>query len=104
LYLEPRRISDLIKPTQTASEIGATAYQCDVSDEASVKDFISSVNRDHGLIDCYISNAGVGSGNGKFVAGASNESWEQAWRVNVMGSVYAARALIPDWIERGSGR
>jgi len=97
-------ISDLKKPTQTASEIGTTAYQCDVSDEASVKDFISSVNRDHGLIDCYISNAGVGSGNGKFVAGASNESWEQAWRVNVMGSVYAARALIPDWIERGSGR
>jgi len=97
-------VSDLKKPDQTASEIGANAYECDVSDEASVKKFITDVKRDHGLIDVYLSNAGVGSGNGEFVAGASNESWEQAWQVNVMGSVYAARALMPDWIERGSGR
>ena len=97
-------ISDLQKPAETASEIGATAYACDVSDEASVKQFISDVNSEHGLIDVYLSNAGVGSGNGEFVAGASNKSWEQAWQVNVMGSVYAARALIPYWIERGSGR
>ncbi len=97
-------ISDLTKPEQTASDIGAVAYQCDVSNEASVKQFISDVNRDHGLIDAYLSNAGVGSGNGNFVAGASNESWEQAWQVNVMGSVYAARALMPAWVERGTGR
>jgi len=97
-------ISDLQAPAQTASEIGARAYKCDVSDEASVKQFISDVNREYGLVDAYISNAGVGSGNGEFVAGGSNESWEQAWQVNVMGSVYAARALMPDWIERGSGR
>jgi len=97
-------ISDLNKPIQTAAEIGATAYQCDVSDEASVKQFIDDVRDEYGRIDVYLSNAGVGSGNGPFVAGASNESWEQAWQVNVMGSVYAARALMPDWVERGSGR
>jgi len=97
-------ISDLQKPDKTASEIGANAYKCDVSDEASVKQFIADVKRDYGLIDSFLSNAGVGSGNGEFVTAASNESWEQAWQVNVMGSVYAARALIPDWIERGSGR
>ena len=97
-------ISDLEKPDQTATKIGASAYECDVSDENSVQHFITDVNREHGLIDAYISNAGVGSGNGEFVAGGSNEGWEQAWQVNVMGSVYAARALMPDWIERGSGR
>ena len=97
-------ISDLELPKATASEIGAQAYQCDVSREASVKDFIAKVRKDHGPIDIYLSNAGVGSGNGKFVAGATNESWELAWQVNVMGSVYAARALMPDWVERGSGR
>jgi len=97
-------ISDLQVPTDTASSIGAQAYRCDVSDESSVKAFIADVQNDRGPIDIYLSNAGVGSGNGKFVAGASNASWELAWQVNVMASVYAARALIPGWIERGSGR
>ena len=97
-------ISDLAAPKATASAIGAQAYQCDVSREASVKEFVDKVRKDHGPIDIYLSNAGVGSGNGKFVAGATNESWELAWQVNVMGSVYAARALMPNWVKRGSGR
>ena len=97
-------ISDLKPPKETASEIGAYAYECDVANETSVKSFISEVQNQHGSVDIYISNAGVGSGNGKFVAGATNESWELAWQVNVMGSVYAARALMPSWVERGSGR
>jgi len=74
------------------------------SSEASVKAFIADVQNDHGPVDIYVSNAGVGSGNGKFVAGGSNESWELAWQVNVMGSVYAARVLMPEWVERGHGR
>lgn len=97
-------ISDLNMPNQTASEIGASAYVCNVSDELSVKQFIADVESSHGPIDIYVSNAGVGSGNGQYVAGASNESWDQAWQVNVMGSVYAARELMPVWTERGSGR
>ncbi len=97
-------ISDLKSPNETASEIGGHAYECDVSSEVSVQAFISGVQSDQGGVDIYVSNAGVGSGNGKFVAGASNESWELAWQVNVMGSVYAARALMPSWVERGNGR
>lgn len=97
-------ISDLKSPDETAAEIGAHAFECDVSNEASVQKFIEATHNQLGGIDIYVSNAGVGSGNGKFVAGASNESWELAWQVNVMGSVYAARALMPSWVERGSGR
>ena len=97
-------ISDYKDCSETAAELGATAYICDVSNETSVKNFIENVEADLGDIDIYISNAGVGSGNGRYVAGASNESWEQAWQINVMGSVYAARDLMPKWCERGSGR
>lgn len=97
-------ISDLKAPSDTATETGAHAYKCDVSDEASVQTYIANVQDEHGPIDVFVSNAGVGSGNGRFVAGASNDSWEQAWQVNVMGSVYAARTLMPDWVARGSGR
>ena len=97
-------ISDLTLPEKSALEIGAHAFECDVSQESSVKKFISDVEGQIGGVDIYVSNAGVGSGNGKFVAGGSNDSWDAAWQVNVMGSVFAARALMPKWVERGSGR
>ena len=59
-----------------------------------------------GPIDIFISNAGVGFSDGPDgnAAGASNKAWEASWAINVMGSVYAARALIPGWKQRGSGR
>lgn len=97
-------ISDLSAPVDTALEIGAFAFECDVSNEDSVKAYINDVESQHGKIDVFVSNAGIGSGNGKFVAGATNESWDLAWQVNVMGSVYAARSLMPGWVERGHGR
>lgn len=99
-------LSDLSPPTESALAIGgqAKAYACDVSFEPSVIDFIDRVEADLGPIDIFVSNAGVGAGNGPHVGGGSNESWETSWQVNVMGSVYAARKLMPGWLERGDGR
>ncbi|MEU6313522.1 SDR family oxidoreductase [Streptomyces sp. NPDC047014] len=54
-----------------------------------------------GSVDVYCANAGLGSGGG---ADAEEEVWEAAWDVNVMAHVRAARLLLPDWLERGSGR
>lgn len=99
-------LSDLSAPADAASRIGGSAYICNVGDEASVKAFTDAVERDHGLIDIYCANAGVGFGDGPdgIVTGGDNASWETSWQVNVMGSVYAGRALFDDWIKRGSGR
>lgn len=97
-------ISDYKSCEQTGKDIGARAYICDVSSERSVKTFIEDVENDLGDVDIYVSNAGIGEGNGKYVGGASNEGWQKSWDVNVMGSVYAARQLMPGWVERGSGR
>ena len=33
----------------------------------------------------------------------SDESWDRAWRVNVMAHIWAARALLPEMLERGDG-
>ena len=99
-------LSDLTAPVDAAVRVGGHAYVCDVADEASVAAFISDVKSDHGLIDIYVSNAGVGFGDGPdgLVTGGDNASWETSWQVNLMGSVYAGRALFADWAERGSGR
>ena len=97
-------LSDLSPPQEAAADIVGNAYVCDVSSEESVKAFIDQVEADLGPVDVYISNAGIGDGNGQHVAGGTNESWEASWQVNVMGSVYAARRLMPSWLERGEGR
>lgn len=54
-----------------------------------------------GGIDVFCANAGVGTGGGPE---ADDAAWETAWDVNVMSHVRAARALLPEWLDRGSGR
>ncbi|NUS12430.1 MAG: SDR family oxidoreductase [Streptomyces sp.] len=54
-----------------------------------------------GGVDVFCANAGVGTGGGPE---ADDAAWEHAWDVNVMSHVRAARALLPEWLERGGGR
>ena len=54
-----------------------------------------------GAIDLFCSNAGIGGGSGGI--DTSDADWEHTWRVNVMAHVYAARAVLPGMLERGSG-
>ncbi|MFJ2377966.1 SDR family oxidoreductase [Streptomyces sp. NPDC087769] len=79
-----------------AEEIGAVAVAGDASR-------IVDAARDalDGTVDIYCANAGLASPGDVF---ADEEVWAAAWDVNVMAHVRAARALLPDWLERGSGR
>ncbi len=94
-----------------AAAIGGVAHQVDVSDEAAMIEMINQVEAEVGAIDLFISNAGVGFGDGKSGAisaeGGMNpvaDRWAASWNVNVMAQVFAARALIPKMLERGGGR
>ncbi|MFF2407900.1 SDR family oxidoreductase [Streptomyces sp. NPDC058092] len=79
-----------------AEEIGAVAVAGDASG-------IVDAARDalDGTVDIYCANAGLASPGDVF---ADEEVWAAAWDVNVMAHVRAARALLPHWLERGSGR
>ncbi|MCX5139238.1 MULTISPECIES: SDR family oxidoreductase [unclassified Streptomyces] len=79
-----------------AEEIGGTAVAGDASQ-------IVDAARDalDGTVDVYCANAGLASPGDAF---ADEDVWAAAWDVNVMAHVRAARALLPDWLERGSGR
>jgi NAD(P)-dependent dehydrogenase (short-subunit alcohol dehydrogenase family) len=68
----------------------------DVSDEEATRALIDEV----GPVDVYFANAGVATGGGEE---APDDVWDLQWRVNVMSHVYAARALVPGWVERGEG-
>ena len=83
-----------------ADEIGGVAFQTNVALEADIQHLIETVEADHGPIDLFCSNAGIGIGGG---AEASNEGWQRIWDINVMAHVWAARHLVPRMVARGGG-
>ncbi len=88
---------------RTAGELSGTnavSAQVDVSVEAQVRDLVERTWADCGPIDLFCANAGVGLGRG---LAESNDDWQRSWEINVMHHVYAARALVPRMLERGSG-
>ncbi len=79
------------------------SLRCDVADEQSLKDALSFVERELGPVDIFVSNAGVLSNDDGTDGIGINADWARCWSVNVMAHVYAARALLPDMAQRGSG-
>ncbi|MDT0399530.1 MULTISPECIES: SDR family oxidoreductase [Streptomyces] len=82
-----------------AEEIGGLAVPGDASSiVAEARDALG------GTVDVYCANAGVGRDGGELGEPLDEQGWALSWDVNVMAHVRAAHALLPDWLERGSGR
>lgn len=92
---------DLAGARAIAADVGGLAVELDASSEDSVRSLIASATAAFGPIDIFISNAGVPGAMGG--PEAPDDSWEEAWRVNVMAHVWASRALLPQMLERGEG-
>jgi NAD(P)-dependent dehydrogenase (short-subunit alcohol dehydrogenase family) len=84
-----------------ASDIDALAVQFDASSERDVQELIARATAANGPIDIFISNAGVPGGMGG--PETPDETWLEAWNVNVMAHVWASRALLPEMLARGEG-
>lgn len=89
------------KAQTLAAEIGALATAVDVSKEADIINLVQQTNTAYGPIDLFCSNAGIGGPPGGIEA--TNEGWQQTWEINLMAHVYAARAVLPQMLERGEG-
>lgn len=87
---------------KVAADLGDTAHAAvtDVSSAEQMADLVARVERDHGPIELFCSNAGIATGVG---LGADPATWERAWSVNVLAHVHAARAVVPAMLERGRG-
>jgi NAD(P)-dependent dehydrogenase (short-subunit alcohol dehydrogenase family) len=97
LDLDPDAVS------KTAHDLGAYGAVCDVTQPSAIQEVIKDITHDLGNIDIWVSNAGVISADPDHVASASDQIWQLAWDIHVMAHVWAARALLPDMIARGSG-
>lgn len=94
-----RFASELPRAMVLADLVG-TDITLDVTDGDAVAELVHRVEAEHGHIDLYCSNAGIATGQG---VDATDEEWLRVWNVNVMGTVHAARALLPGIRRHGHG-
>lgn len=85
---------------EVAREIGGLAVPTNVAVEADIVNLIAEAEKAYGPIDLFFSNAGIGVRGGAEVA---DEAWQRIWEINVLSHIYAARHMVPKWIERGGG-
>lgn len=85
-----------------AAELGPTALaiSCDVGCESQIQQLVTRVTSEYGKIDVFCSNAGITVSGGIDTA---TTDWQRMWDVNVMSRVFAARAVLPQMLERGEG-
>lgn len=91
---------DAHSASAVADEVGGHGFGVDMGSEASVSSMLDAALDLYGRVDVFCSNAGILSVGG---IDASDEVWQQAWQVNFMAHVYAARRLVPPMLERGDG-
>ena len=85
-----------------AGELGGAgvAERLDVTDEHAVRDVVERTIGRHGRIDLFCSNAGIATG---VELDDPGHLWQKAFEVHVLAHVYAARAVVPHMLKRGSG-
>jgi NAD(P)-dependent dehydrogenase (short-subunit alcohol dehydrogenase family) len=84
-----------------AEEVGGVAVQTDVGQENEILALVERAREVGGQVDVFFSNAGIPGPDGGPEAG--EEEWDRAWRINAMAHIWAARAVLPEMLERGDG-
>jgi len=79
----------------------ALAAHCDVSREADIQALVRLAGERFGRIDVYCSNAGILGRLGGIEL--EDALWQKMWEVHGMAHVWAARAVLPQMLERGEG-
>jgi len=87
----------------SASELGATALHCDVSDWDSVQAVAQQTENQLGRIDVLVNSAGVAGANA-VVEEYPIEEWNKIMSVNLNGTFHTNRAVIAGMKQRGYGR
>ena len=72
----------------------------DLASEAGVDAVVDAAMRQFGAIDIWIANAGTGQACDPFT---DDTTFNHMWNLHAMSQVWAARALLPGWLDRRSG-
>jgi NAD(P)-dependent dehydrogenase (short-subunit alcohol dehydrogenase family) len=94
-------LSDIVGAEAVSAELpGSLAIPADQTSEAAIVAMIDAAESAFGPVDLYFANAGVAIGTDPM---DDEDKWELSFAVNVHAHRWAARRLLPTWLERGEG-
>lgn len=73
----------------------------DIADEAACSDAAAQVQSNFGRIDVLVANAGVQIGGS--LLDSSRADWDRVLEVNLNGTAWCCKAVLPAMLEQGSG-
>ena len=104
LHAEGATLALVARPSarldEVATELGATAYPCDLADPAEVAGLVARVEAD-GPIDVLVNNAGVS--NVGWFGDRTHDEIDQLMQVNLLAPMHLTRDVLPEMLARGRG-
>ncbi len=80
----------------------AEAFKADISDSKQVNDMVNAVTEHFGKIDALVNNAGIAQQ--VLFTDITDEMWQRMLGVNLTGQFNCCRAVLPQMINRKSGK
>lgn len=94
-------LADRVAPDRVAATLpGSVAVAVDLASEAGNIDLIKTAEDAFGPIDLFFANAGVALGTDPM---DDEELWDLSFAINTHAHRWAARQLLPGWLDRGEG-
>ena len=91
---------DADSAAETAAMIGAVAVAGDAASTDGIATLLDTARRAYGPVDIYVANAGI---NGQLGLGDDEAAWDRIIDINLRAHIRAAKAVVPEWLERGTG-
>jgi NAD(P)-dependent dehydrogenase (short-subunit alcohol dehydrogenase family) len=91
---------DAVSAAETASMIGGVAMAADAAGADGIAALLDTARHAFGTVDIYVANAGIVGQPG---LGDDEAAWDRIIDINVRAHIRAAKAVVPEWLERGSG-
>jgi NAD(P)-dependent dehydrogenase (short-subunit alcohol dehydrogenase family) len=85
---------------ETAALTGAVAVAADAAAVEGIATVLTTARRAFGAVDIYVANAGIAGQPG---LGDDEAAWDRIIDINLRAHVRAAKAVVPEWIDRGRG-
>lgn len=96
---------NLLKVKEETEKLGVKTliYKVDISNEDEVNKAVNEAIKVFGKIDILVNNAAIWRCFDKFID-LETEKWKKIIDVNIMGTVYCTKAVLPKMIENKYGR
>ena len=101
--IDAAELESVCQQIEVSSAAEAIPLVVDVSNPESVRDLIAQVIKRTGRIDVLVNNAGI-AGPAAPVAEYPDDEWRRVMAIDLDGTFYMSKAVLPHMLERNSGR